>query len=261
MTRKGAARTQHEPGLARTGEAEDGTGRAQRPAPKTKAQVAETTAPSQGPISESPGTGAPLLPPPHPALVELVRLLARADARRAGAEERDAGTREKTGLRAGIYARYSTDLQSSASITDQVRICRRLAEERGWQVVEVFADEEITGATHLRPQFQALQQLAMHGGFDVLVAESLDQLSRDQEHIAGLHKRLGYRGIQIFTKTEGQITELHIGLGGTMSALFLRQLAQKTHRGLEGRVKAGKSAGGISCGYALDLNRAGFAGG
>lgn len=90
MTRKGAARTQHEPGFARTGETEDGTGRAQRPAPKTTAQVAETTAPSQGPISEAPGTGAPL-PPPHPALVELVRLLARADARRSRPEER--GTR------------------------------------------------------------------------------------------------------------------------------------------------------------------------
>lgn len=61
--------------------------------------------------------------------------------------------REKSGLRAAIYARYSTDMQSAASITDQIRICRRLAEERGWQVVEVFADEAISGATHLRPQF------------------------------------------------------------------------------------------------------------
>lgn len=59
--------------------------------------------------------------------------------------------REKTGLRAAVYARYSTDLQSSASITDQIRICRRLAEERGWQVVEVYADEAISGVTHLRP--------------------------------------------------------------------------------------------------------------
>ncbi len=37
-----------------------------------------------------------------------------------------------------------------------------------------------------------------------------------------------------------------------MSALFLRQLSQKTHRGLEGRVRAGKSAGGISYGYRMD---------
>ncbi|TDQ53189.1 DNA invertase Pin-like site-specific DNA recombinase [Phaeovulum veldkampii DSM 11550] len=160
--------------------------------------------------------------------------------------------REKMALRAAIYARYSSDMQSAASITDQVRICRRLAEERGWQVVEVFADEAISGATHLRPGFQAMQQAAMTGRFDVLVAEALDRLSRDQEHIAGLHKRMRFLGVEIFTKAEGAISEMHIGLGGTMSALFLRNLAEKTHRGLEGRVKQGKSAGGISYGYRLD---------
>jgi DNA invertase Pin-like site-specific DNA recombinase len=97
-----------------------------------------------------------------------------------------------------------------------------------------------------------MQQLGMAGGFDVLIAESLDRLSRDQEHIAGLHKRMRFLGVEIVTKAEGAISEMHIGLGGTMSALFLRNLAEKTHRGLEGRVKAGKSAGGISYGYRLD---------
>ncbi|SIN99170.1 Site-specific DNA recombinase [Rhodovulum sp. ES.010] len=155
-------------------------------------------------------------------------------------------------MRAAIYARYSTDLQSPASIADQVRTCRRLCEERGWEVVEVFDDMAISGATRLRPQFQQMQEAARKGQFDVLVAEALDRLSRDQEHIAGLHKRMRFNGVAIFTKAEGEISELHIGLGGTMSALFLRQLAQKTHRGLEGRVKAGKSAGGISYGYRLN---------
>jgi site-specific DNA recombinase len=152
-------------------------------------------------------------------------------------------------MRAVIYARYSTEQQSAASIPDQVRLCRRLCEENGWTVVNVFADEAISGATHLRPDFQRMQQSALAGEFDVLVAEALDRLSRDQEHIAGLHKRMRYLGIKIVTKTEGEINELHIGLGGTMSALFLRQLAIKTHRGLEGRIKAQKSAGGISYGY------------
>lgn len=90
MTRKGAARTQHEPGLARTEETEDGIGRAMRPAPKTKAHGAEATTLEPGPVHEASGPGA-LLPPPHPALVELVRLLARADARRARSEERGTG--------------------------------------------------------------------------------------------------------------------------------------------------------------------------
>ncbi|RAP39393.1 hypothetical protein BYZ73_20770 [Rhodovulum viride] len=154
--------------------------------------------------------------------------------------------------RAAIYARYSTDLQSAASIPDQVRLCRRLCEERGWTVAEVFADEAMSGASQLRPDFQRMQQAAMRGSFDVIVAEALDRLSRDQEHIAGLHKRMRYLGVKIVTKAEGEISEMHIGLGGTMSALFLRNLAEKTHRGLEGRVRAGKSAGGISYGYRLD---------
>ncbi|MDP3379559.1 MAG: recombinase family protein, partial [Brevundimonas sp.] len=84
------------------------------------------------------------------------------------------------------------------------------------------------------------------------MAEALDRLSRDQEHIAGLHKRMRFLGVEIFTKAEGPISEMHVGLGGTMSAIFLRHLAEKTHRGLEGRVKQGKSAGGISYGYRLD---------
>ncbi|RBO52579.1 recombinase family protein, partial [Rhodovulum sp. BSW8] len=47
--------------------------------------------------------------------------------------------------RAAICARYSTDLQSAASIPDQVRLCRRLGEERDWRVAEVFADKAMSG--------------------------------------------------------------------------------------------------------------------
>ena len=155
-------------------------------------------------------------------------------------------------MRAAIYARYSSDLQSAASIQDQARLCQRLCADRGWTVVGVYADEAMSGASHLRPQFQALQQAALNGAVDVIVAEALDRLSRDQEHVAALYKRMQFLGVQIVTKSEGEINELHIGLGGTMSALFLKHLAQKTHRGLVGRVKAGKSAGGLSFGYVLD---------
>ena len=92
----------------------------------------------------------------------------------------------------------------------------------------------------------------MSGRIDVIVAEALDRLSRDQEHIAALFKRMNFQGVMIFTKAEGRISELHIGLNGTMSVLFLRQLAEKTHRGLEGRVRLGKSAGGLSFGYRVE---------
>ena len=47
------------------------------------------------------------------------------------------------------------------------------------------------------------------------------------------------------TLPEGDIGHLHVGLRGTMNALYLQDLAHKTRRGLWGRVEAGKSAGGV----------------
>ena len=90
---------------------------------------------------------------------------------------------------------------------------------------------------------------ARAGKFDVVVAEALDRLSRDQEDVAALYKRLCYLEIPIFTLAEGEVDELHIGLKGTMNALFLKDLASKIRRGQRGRVAAGFSAGGLSYGY------------
>ena len=90
---------------------------------------------------------------------------------------------------------------------------------------------------------------ALNRRFDVVLAESLDRFSRDQEDTAGLFKRLTFAGVNIVTLAEGDITHLHIGFKGTMNALFLKDLAEKTHRGLRGRIEDGKSAGGLCYGY------------
>jgi hypothetical protein len=62
-------------------------------------------------------------------------------------------------------------------------------------------------------------------------------------------KRLTFAGVNIVTLAEGDITHLHVGLKGTMNALFLKDLADKTRRGLRGRVELGKSGGGLCYGY------------
>ena len=152
--------------------------------------------------------------------------------------------------RVAIYARYSDDKQSPHSIEDQVRICRMHADKQGWRVVETYFDAGISGSTLiLRPGVQALLRDALAGRFDVVLAEALDRLSRDQEDIAGLFKRMRFAGLPIVTLAEGEISELHVGLKGTMNALFLKDLAAKTHRGNRGRVEAGKAPGGNSFGY------------
>ena len=152
-------------------------------------------------------------------------------------------------MKVAIYARYSSDNQRDASITDQLRICRLHAEKQGWQVVEEYTDHAISGASLLRPGVQALISDATRGRFQLVLAEAMDRLSRDQEDIAGLFKRMAYSDVKIVTLSEGEVTHLHIGLKGTMNALFLKDLADKTRRGQRGRVELGKSGGGNAYGY------------
>ncbi|WP_342354330.1 recombinase family protein [Paracoccus siganidrum] len=152
--------------------------------------------------------------------------------------------------RIALYARYSSDQQREASIEDQFRICRDRAKKEGWRIVDMYQDAGISGSSMiLRPGIQTLLQDAQAGQFDMVLAEALDRISRDQADVATLFKHLQFAGVPIFTLAEGEISELHVGLKGTMNALFLKDLAAKTHRGLRGRVEDGKSGGGISYGY------------
>lgn len=152
-------------------------------------------------------------------------------------------------MRVVIYARYSSDLQREASIEEQIRLCKERATREGWKVVRAYSDRGVSGASLVRPGIQSLMNGAQKGEFDIVLTESLDRMSRDQEDIAGLYKRLRFANVRIVTLSEGEVSELHIGLKGTMGALYLKDLADKTRRGLRGRVEAGRSGGGNSYGY------------
>ncbi|MBO1039940.1 recombinase family protein, partial [Brucella pituitosa] len=152
--------------------------------------------------------------------------------------------------RVALYARYSSDNQREASIEDQLRICREQAKREKWKIVGTYKDAGISGASMiLRPGIQALLQDAQAGQFDIVLAEALDRISRDQADVATFYKHLKFAGVPIVTLSEGEISELHVGLNGTMNALFLKDLAAKTHRGIRGRVEEGKSGGGLCFGY------------
>ena len=152
-------------------------------------------------------------------------------------------------MKVALYARYSSDQQRDASIADQFRVCRNYAEKQGWQIAEEYSDHAISGASLLRAGVRSLIEDAQRGRFQIVLAEAMDRLSRDQEDIAGFYKRMVYAGVKIITLSEGEVTHLHVGLKGTMNALFLKDLADKTRRGQRGRVELGKSGGGNSYGY------------
>lgn len=141
--------------------------------------------------------------------------------------------------RVAIYARYSSENQREASIEDQVRVCRARAKREGWTVVGEFSDAAISGTKDKRPGFIALRDAVRAGKCDVILAESLDRFSRDLEHVAAFYKQVTFCRVKLVTLAEGEISDLHVGVKGAMGALYLKDLAAKTHRGLEGRLRKG----------------------
>src|SRR5262249_3799005 len=115
-------------------------------------------------------------------------------------------------MRAAIYARYSSEHQRDASIEDQIRCCAALIAREGWISAASYTDHAVSGSIRLRAGYQKLLEDARSGRFEVVVAEALDRLSRDQEDVAALYKHLSFSGVKLITIGEGEISELHVGL-------------------------------------------------
>ena len=152
-------------------------------------------------------------------------------------------------MRAVIYARYSSDLQSEASIEDQLEVCRRYAAERGWTVTGTYSDAAISGASRFRPGFQKLLSEAGHKLFEIVICEAVDRLGRRLADTADLQDQLSFYGVKLFTPTLGEVTQIHIAVMGMMAQMAIKDLGEKTRRGQLGRVLKGKVAGGLAYGY------------
>ena len=152
-------------------------------------------------------------------------------------------------MRVAVYARYSSENQSQASLVDQLEICTRYVERRGWTIVDTYADAALSGASRFRPQYQRLLVDLDRGAFDVVVVEALDRLSRKLADIAAFHDRCAFAGIELHAVNVGEIGAMHIGMLGTMAQLYLSDLREKTWRGQLGRVLLGKLPGGKAYGY------------
>jgi DNA invertase Pin-like site-specific DNA recombinase len=154
--------------------------------------------------------------------------------------------------RAAIYARRSTDLQNKNSTADQERIMRERAVRDGCTVVEVYADEAISGTTLDRPGLARLMRDAKARRFDVVYAEALDRMSRSSggtEHILDV---LEYSDVRLVTLSEGEVNSRFLAaIKAAMNREFLAELAKKVRRGQRGAIERGRVPGGKLYGYRI----------
>jgi site-specific DNA recombinase len=145
-------------------------------------------------------------------------------------------------MRTAIYARFSTELQQERSIEDQFALCRAYAAKNGLDVVGAYDDRARSGASIFgRDGLMRMMDAARDGTFDVILVEALDRLSRDQEDLAGLWKRLNFLGIELRAVHDGKADQIQIGIRGLVGALYLQDLAHKVRRGMSGVMASDQS--------------------
>ena len=157
-------------------------------------------------------------------------------------------------MRAALYARFSTELQRQESIDDQYRVCERVASSHGFDVVERYRDEAISGGTAERPGYQDLLAGARAGRFDVIVAEDVSRLWRNVAEFGARAAELEDIGVHLVTATGDDSRRDGYGLLLTIKAAMAahqrREISYRTRRGMEGLALSGKSTGGKCYGYA-----------
>src|SRR5262249_45196614 len=110
------------------------------------------------------------------------------------------GVRRAKMAKAAIYARYSSDKQNERSIEDQVALCRDLAARAGLEVIKVYQDRAVSGAsTANRIGFLSLMRDAKRGGFAAIVTEGVDRIARDEADFHAARRDLKFLGITLHT--------------------------------------------------------------
>lgn len=144
-------------------------------------------------------------------------------------------SRSRRPLRAALYARVSTDKQSTEN---QLRELHQAAERQGWEVVGEFVDTGISGAKGRkdRPQLDALLKGVARRDFDVVASWSVDRLGRSLIDLVSLLQELHATGVDLYLHQQGVNTTTPAGraLFGMMGvfAEFERGMIQE-------RVKSG----------------------
>jgi len=142
-----------------------------------------------------------------------------------------------------FYARYSTDRQNEVSIETQVELGKTFVADRGWKLVETYADSAISGTSFTsRPGIQQLLAHVKRERIDVVLCVTVDRLSRDVEHSSKILKELNYQDTAIWTVQAGQpISHIELHMRSTLSHELVEQIRYRTREGMKTAARKGKA--------------------
>lgn len=149
--------------------------------------------------------------------------------------------------RVALYLRVSTDGQT---VENQRRDLVEACEARGWGIVEVFADEGISGAKTRaeRPGLDAALRFMERGKADVLATWAVDRLGRSlQDLVSTLGALVGARRDLFILKQQVDTTtpagRAMFQMLGVFSEFEREMIRERVNSGLDRARAAGKTLG------------------
>jgi DNA invertase Pin-like site-specific DNA recombinase len=150
-------------------------------------------------------------------------------------------------LRVGIYLRVSTTGQT---VENQRIDLKRVAEQRGWYIVEEYVDHGISGAKgrDKRPAFDRLARDAAQGKLDIVAAWAIDRIGRSLSNVAAFMAELQEQKVSLYlhqqnvdgTTSSGRAM---LGMASVFAAFERDMLIERINAGLARARKEGKHLG------------------
>ena len=149
--------------------------------------------------------------------------------------------------RAAIYVRVSTDKQT---VENQVQELRRIAERRGWEVVEEYRDAGISGAKgrDQRPGLDTMLKDAQRRRFDVVMAWAIDRMGRSLIDLLGTIQTLEACNVDLYLDQQAIDTTTPAGklmfqVTGAFAEFERSMIRQRVKAGLKRAKDEGKQLG------------------
>ena len=150
-------------------------------------------------------------------------------------------------IRCAIYSRVSTDSQTTEN---QERELHAIAARAGWEVVNVYRDQGISGAKSRkdRPAFDALCTDAARRRFDIVMAWSVDRLGRSLQDLVTFLSELHALGVDLFLHQQGVDTTTPAGkalfqMMGVFAEFERAMIRERVKSGLERAKAQGQTLG------------------
>ncbi len=162
-------------------------------------------------------------------------------------------------VKVGVYCRLSDEdrdkinkADDSDSIVNQRSMCLKYASQNNWDVVDIYSDDDFSGAGTYRPDFERLIRDCESGKINLVLCKSQSRFSRDMGVIEYyLHNKFIEWGVRFVSIVDNADTSIEANkksrqINGLINEWYLDDLSQNIRKSLKNKREDGLFMGSFA---------------